>query len=198
MLVDQRSEGVPRRYSFFFEGGVVSYISFLNRGQKVVHSNPFYVNQEEEDMRVEVAFQYTNEINSHELAFANNILNPEGGSHIAGFRTALTRSLNNYARKQNILKEKDINLSGEDVREGLTAVVSIKIHEPQFEGVIFSDGRVAIRWLTACRSTSTWDDFDTMLAVHGHPEERYASHIVFHECDALNTIGPSSGTSKSR
>jgi len=70
--------------------------------------------------------------------------------------------------------------------------------EPQFEGVIFSDGRVAIRWLTACRSTSTWDDFDTMLAVHGHPEERYASHIVFHECDALNTIGPSSGTSKSR
>jgi len=92
------------------------------------------VEKEEQETNVEVALQYTNEYKENIFAFANNILNPEGGSHLAGFRTALTRSLNNYARKQGYLKEKNENLSGEDSREGLTAVISVKIKNPQFEG----------------------------------------------------------------
>lgn len=134
MLIDERGEGVSRKHSFYFEGGVMSYISFLNRGQKIVHSNPFYVNKEEEDMRVEVAFQYTEEINCHELAFANNIHTPEGGMHLSGFKTALTRILNDYAKKNEIIKDKKDALTGDDVREGLTSVISVKLSNPQFEG----------------------------------------------------------------
>lgn len=133
-LIDEREEGEPRRYSFYFEGGVMSYISFLNRGQKIVHTTPFYINKEEEDMRVEVAFQYTNEINSHELTFANNIHTPEGGMHLSGFKTALTRILNDYAKKNEIIKDKKDALTGDDVREGLTSVISVKLSNPQFEG----------------------------------------------------------------
>lgn len=133
-LIDEREEGEPRRYSFYFEGGVMSYISFLNRGQKIVHTTPFYINKEEEEMRVEVAFQYTNEINSHELTFANNIHTPEGGMHLSGFKTALTRILNDYAKKNEIIKDKKDALTGDDVREGLTSVISVKLSNPQFEG----------------------------------------------------------------
>ncbi len=123
-------------YGFYFEGGVASYVQHINRGKEPKHENVFYVNNHDEnsDMDIEVAMQYTNEYYESVHCFANNITNPEGGSHLVGFRSALTRELNNYARTKNILKEKDQNLTGEDVREGMTAVISVKIKDPQFEG----------------------------------------------------------------
>lgn len=123
-----------RKYCFYFEGGVSSYVRFLNRNKEKRHEKIFYISKEQENISVEIAFQYTNDYKETVLAFANNIYNPEGGTHLLGFRTALTRVLNSYARNKGFLKEKDENLAGEDVREGLTAVVSVKVPEPQFEG----------------------------------------------------------------
>ena len=120
--------------SFYFEGGLLSLIKFYNQHQKPVHKNIFYTEKDVDDVGVEVSLQYVDDISSREIAFANNTYNPEGGTHLAGFRTALTRSLNNYARKNNILKESEENLTGDDVREGLTCVVSVKLKEIQFEG----------------------------------------------------------------
>jgi len=121
-------------YDFYFEGGLSSYVKHLVRGVSLRHSNVFYCVGEKEGVSVEAAFQYTEEYEPYEESFANNIFTPEGGTHLTGFRGALTRSLNDYARKNELLKEKDDNLSGEDVREGLTAVVSVKIKDPQYEG----------------------------------------------------------------
>jgi DNA gyrase subunit B len=120
---------------FYFEGGIVSYVRHHLLGSKETkHQNTFYIEKNAENVNVEVAVQYADDYNETVLAFANNIINPEGGMHVVGFRTALTRTLNNYARKQGILKEKDANLSGEDAREGLNAVISVKLSDPQFEG----------------------------------------------------------------
>lgn len=121
-------------YQFYFEGGVASYVRFLNQNKDPKHETIFYIEKEQEGVQVEVALQYTSEFTESLFAFTNNIYNPEGGTHVAGFRTALTRSINNYARTKGYLKEKDQNLSGDDVREGLTTVISVKIREPQFEG----------------------------------------------------------------
>ncbi len=121
-------------YQFYFEGGVASYVRYLNQNRETKNENIFYIEKEAEGVNVELAIQYTNEYNESLFAFTNNIFNPDGGTHVAGFRTALTRSINTYARNKTFLKEKDPNLTGEDVREGLTAVISIKIREPQFEG----------------------------------------------------------------
>ncbi len=121
-------------YTFYFEGGIVSYVNFLNRHQEVAHPNVFYTAKEQEKIFVEVAFQYTRDISGRELSFANNVHTVEGGMHLTGFRSAITRTLNDYARKNGFLKEKDENLSGEDIREGLTSIVSVKLREPQFEG----------------------------------------------------------------
>ena len=121
-------------YQFYFEGGVASYVRFLNQNNETKNENIFYVEKEAEKVGVEIALQYTNEFSESLYAFTNNIYNADGGTHVAGFRTALTRSINTYARNKNFLKEKDQNLSGDDVREGLTTVISIKIREPQFEG----------------------------------------------------------------
>jgi len=132
-IFDQR-EKEKKNYTFYFEGGLTSYIRHLVRGQIVAHPNIFYYSGEKEGILVEVAFQYTQEYESYEEGFANNIYTGEGGTHLTGFRVALTRSLNDYAKKNDYLKDLDENLSGEDVREGLTAVVSVKIKEPQFEG----------------------------------------------------------------
>lgn len=123
-----------RSYGFFIEGGIVSYVKFLNNENKISHSNIFYGNREEEGVQVEVAFQYTEDLQGFEMSFANNIHTVEGGMHLTGFRTALTRGLNDYARKNGFLKSSDENLTGDDVREGITAVVSVKLREPQFEG----------------------------------------------------------------
>ena len=131
---DERKEHREKFYRFYFEGGVKSYIKSLHRSKTVKNNTIFYVDREVSGNRIEVALQYNDEFNETVLAFANNILNNEGGTHLVGFRTALTRTLNNYARQNNLLKEKEENLSGEDVREGLTAIISVKLTDPQFEG----------------------------------------------------------------
>ncbi|OGZ70746.1 MAG: DNA gyrase subunit B [Candidatus Staskawiczbacteria bacterium RIFCSPHIGHO2_12_FULL_38_11] len=131
---DQRNKEEVSSYGFYFEGGVGSFVKFLVMGNTPRHQNIFSVATTKADIFVEAAFQYTQEMECTEQSFANNIFTPEGGTHIAGFRTALTRCLNTYARRENFLKEKDENFTGDDVREGLTAVISVKIRNPQFEG----------------------------------------------------------------
>jgi DNA gyrase subunit B len=121
-------------FAFYFEGGLSSYVKHLTRGVVTRHPNIFYGTGEKNGVMVEVAFQYTEEYECFEESFANNIYTGEGGTHLTGFRTALTRTFNDYAKKNNLLKESEDNLSGEDVREGFTGVVSVKIREPQFEG----------------------------------------------------------------
>ncbi len=120
--------------TFYFEGGLKSLVAFYNKHQTIVHKNVFYVEKEQDNVIVEVSFQYVDDITPRIIAFANNIYNPEGGTHVTGFKTALTRSLNSYGRAANILKEKDENFTGDDVLEGITAVVSVKLPEIQFEG----------------------------------------------------------------
>lgn len=120
--------------SFYFEGGLKSLVKHYNEFAKPVHKNIFYVEKEAEGVGVEIALQYIDDLSTKIAAFANNIPNPEGGTHVTGFKTSLTRLINAYARKNGILKEKDENLTGDDVLEGLTAVVSVKLREIQFEG----------------------------------------------------------------
>ncbi len=130
----QKTKDLPRDYTFFFEGGVKSYVKQLNRAYKTINKNVFYVKKSQDDVEVEVALQYTDDIQERVLAFANNVHNPEGGTHLSGFRIALTSSMNKYLAKEASEKEKDLKLSGDDVKEGLTAIVSVKIHDAQFEG----------------------------------------------------------------
>ena len=130
-LIDDRAE---RERSFYFEGGLVSFVRHLNRNKEPLHSRPIYVERRENSTTIEVALQYNDTYAENVFSFANNINTVDGGSHLTGFRAALTRSLNDYARRASILKDIDANLSGEDVREGLTAVISVKLVEPQFEG----------------------------------------------------------------
>jgi DNA gyrase subunit B len=120
--------------TFYFEGGIVSFVRALNRDKAVINPQPFYVDRDVEGTQVEIALQYNDTFVENVLAFANTIHTIEGGSHLTGFRSGLTNVLNRYARKAGILKEQDPNLSGEDVREGLTAVISVKVLDPQFEG----------------------------------------------------------------
>ncbi|MBI3459210.1 hypothetical protein HY061_03050, partial [Candidatus Azambacteria bacterium] len=121
-------------YGFYFEGGVTSYLKYLNRQETPIQEDIFYVKKEVEGILVEVAFQYNQGSESSELSFANNIFTGEGGTHLTGFRTALTRCLNDYTRSEKYLKTTDENITGDDVREGLLAVIAIKLREPQFEG----------------------------------------------------------------
>lgn len=121
--------------AFYFEGGLMSLVKFYNQAQKEVHKNIFYVDKElGNGESVEVSLQYVDDISSRLMPFANNIYNSEGGTHVTGFKTALTRSLNNYARDNKIIKEKEENFTGDDILEGLTAVISVKLREVQFEG----------------------------------------------------------------
>jgi len=121
-------------HAFYFEGGIVSFVKYLVSGEKPIHDNIFYASKTVENILVEAAFQYTEDIQSVELSFANNIHTGEGGMHLTGFRTALTRTLNDYVRQNGYLKESEENLTGDDVREGLSLVLSVKLREPQFEG----------------------------------------------------------------
>ena len=130
-LVDERLE---RERSFYFEGGLQSFVRHLNRNKEVLHSRPIYVERTEGATFVEVALQYNDTYTENVLAFANNINTIDGGTHVTGFRAALTSSLNDWARRAGVLKDADGNLSGDDVREGLTAVISVKLTDPQFEG----------------------------------------------------------------
>ncbi len=130
---DERGGG-KLTYGFYFEGGLKSYVKYLVRGSELRHPNIFYCIGEKEGVLAEAAFQYTDDVEGYEEAFANNIFTQEGGTHLTGFRGALTRGFNDYAKKNNFLKGDDDNLTGEDIREGLVGVVSVKIKEPQFEG----------------------------------------------------------------
>jgi DNA gyrase subunit B len=130
-LLDERAD---RERSFYFEGGLVSFVRHLNRHKEVLHARPIAVERRDGATTIEVALQYNDSFTENVFAFANNINTVDGGSHITGFRAALTSSLNDWARRAGILKDSDANLSGDDVREGLTAVVSVKLVEPQFEG----------------------------------------------------------------
>jgi DNA gyrase subunit B len=129
-----RDERIDRERSFYFEGGLVSFVRHLNRNKEVLHVRPIYCEKREDTTVVEAALQYNDTYTENVLAFANNINTVDGGSHVTGFRAALTSSLNDWARRVAILKDNDPNLSGDDVREGLTAVISVKLTEPQFEG----------------------------------------------------------------
>ena len=133
-ISDRRKDHRKKDYQFYFEGGIKAYINTLNRNKSVKNPTIFYKDKDINDSKVEIALQYNDEYNENVLPFANNIYNLEGGTHLIGFRTALTRTLNSYARSQKLLKEKDENLTGEDVREGLTAIISVKLTDPQFEG----------------------------------------------------------------
>ncbi len=130
-FVDERTD---RERSFYFEGGIQSFVRHLNRNKEVLNSRPIYVEQLDKTTLVEVALQYNDTYTENVLSFANNINTVDGGSHVTGFRAALTSSLNDWARRAGVLKDNDANLAGDDVREGLTAVVSVKLTDPQFEG----------------------------------------------------------------
>ena len=119
---------------FHYEGGIGSYVEFLNKNKNVMFEKPVYMDKTVDGIAVEIAIQYTDAYNETVLSFANNINTHQGGTHLTGFRNAITRVLNDYARKNNLLKDSDPNFSGDDVREGLTAIVSVKLSEPQFEG----------------------------------------------------------------
>jgi DNA gyrase subunit B len=127
-------EATGRRYGFYFEGGIQSYVKHLNIGKEVVDDDIFYVDKMAKEAQIEISLQYTDAYSEIIKAFANNVLNPDGGTHLTGFRAALTRVINDYARKNGLLKEKEENLSGEDTREGLTAIILVKLPDPQFEG----------------------------------------------------------------
>ncbi len=127
-------ERTHERAAFYFEGGIQSYVKHLNIGKDVVSDNVFYVEKQVDDSMVEIAVQYNDTFVEMVKPFANNVLTPDGGTHLVGFRAALTRVINDYARKNNLLKEKEENLSGDDIREGLTAIILVKLPDPQFEG----------------------------------------------------------------
>ena len=133
-LVDERVEGEPKRGTFHYEGGIREFVSYLNTGKTPLYEDIIYCEGERDGVYVEVALQHNDSYNEGSYSFVNNITTPEGGTHLTGFRNALTKTFNDYARSNKLLKENEPNLSGEDIREGMTAVISIKIGEPQFEG----------------------------------------------------------------
>ncbi len=134
ILITVKDERTGARESFYFEGGIRSYVRKLNEGKEVLADDIFYVEKQVEDSEVEVALQYNDTYAETIKPFANNVLTPDGGMHVVGFRTAMTRVVNDYARKNGLLKEKEPNLTGDDIKEGLTAVILVKLPDPQFEG----------------------------------------------------------------
>ncbi|MEH7548798.1 DNA topoisomerase (ATP-hydrolyzing) subunit B [Neobacillus vireti] len=157
-IEDKRVEN--KRNEYHYEGGIKSYVEHLNRTKEVVHDEPIYMEGEKDGISVEVALQYNEGYTENIYSFANNIHTYEGGTHESGFKTALTRVINDYARKNNIFKENDPNLSGEDVREGITAIVSIKHPDPQFEGQTKTKlGNSEVRAITDTVFASTFDKF---------------------------------------
>ena len=166
-----------KSFSFFFEGGLRSLVAHYNFNSKPVHKNIFHVEKNIEDqgehVGVEIALQYVDDLSTKIVAFANNIPTIEGGTHVSGFKTALTRLINSYARKNNILKEKDENLTGEDVLEGLTAVVSVKLREIQFEG----------------QTKAKLGSMDAQTAVSSVFSEAFANFLEEHPEDAKEIIG---------
>ena len=134
ITIEDQREGTQQMDSFHYEGGIREFVKYLNRNKKVLHEEPLYFEGQKDTSTVEVSLQYNNGEAEQVYTFANNIQTHEGGTHLTGFRNALTKTINDYARKYKLLKDNEQNLSGEDVREGLTAVISVKLEEPQFEG----------------------------------------------------------------
>ncbi len=134
LRVKIKNDATGQRYGYYFEGGIRSYVEHLNRDKTVLNKPPFYVDKAVGDINVEIAIQYSESFNENVKTFANNISTVDGGTHLTGFRSAMTRVVNEYARKNGLLKEKDDSLTGDDIREGLTSVISVKLPEPQFEG----------------------------------------------------------------
>ena len=167
---DERDGHRAKKYKFHFEGGIKSYVKSLHRGKTNKHDTIFYIDKDVNDCKVEVALQYNDEYNETAIAFANNIHNPEGGTHMVGFRTALTRTLNNYGRSKNLLKEKQENLTGEDVREGLTVIISVKLPDPQFEGQ--TKGKLGNAEMKTYVEQTFGESFNTFL--EEHPKEAEA------------------------
>ena len=132
-IEDKRGEEV-KKADFCFEGGLNSFVEFLNKNKEKINQQPIYIEKDDGEVPVEIAFQYTTAYSENIYSFVNNINTIEGGTHLEGFKRALTKTFNDYARSHNLLKEKDGNLQGEDIREGITAVISVKVREPQFEG----------------------------------------------------------------
>jgi len=130
-LIDERSD---TEHTFKYDGGIIQFVEYLNRNREALHEQPIYMEGEKDNIQVEIALQYNDSYLENIYSFANNIHTHEGGAHESGFKSALTRVINDYARKSNAIKDNDANLTGDDVREGLTAIISVKIPEPQFEG----------------------------------------------------------------
>ncbi len=133
-IEDQRDEEEVKKAEFHFEGGLNSFVEYLNKNKETINKKPIYIEKTSGDIPVEIAIQYTTNYSENIYSFVNNINTVEGGTHLEGFKRSLTKVFNDYARTHNILKEKDPNLQGEDIREGITAVISVKVMEPQFEG----------------------------------------------------------------
>lgn len=131
---DLRDEENKRSEEYYYEGGIESLVEYLNRNKQKINEKPIYIGREDGEIPIEVAIQYTTSYSENILSFTNNINTVEGGTHVEGLRRALTKTFNDYARSKNILKEKDSNLQGDDIREGITAVISVKVRNPQFEG----------------------------------------------------------------
>jgi DNA gyrase subunit B len=181
-VFDKRKADDPRAFGFLFDGGLVSYIKFINRGKEVKNETPFYIEKTIEDSIVEVAMQYTDGYKEHVFSFANNIFTPEGGMHEIGFRMALTRVINAYARKNNILKEKEENFISEDLQEGLSAVISVKLRNPQFEG----------------QTKAKLGNSEMKGIVSGVTAEALAEFLESHPLDAKNILAKCFLTAKSR
>lgn len=133
-LTDERPEDKPRQHVFHYEGGIKEFVTYLNRGNNALYPQVIYFEGERDGVLVEVAMQHNDGYSENVLGFVNNIITPEGGTHVEGFRAALTKTFNDYARNNKLLKDSEPNLTGEDIREGLTAIISVKIEDPQFEG----------------------------------------------------------------
>ena len=162
-IIDQR-DSKGNSYTFCFQGGIVSYIKYLARGKEVKNKIPFYLEKKADNIEAEIALQYVDGFKEHIFAFANNIYNLEGGTHLTGFKSALTRSINDYARREGFIKEKEENLTADDIREGLVGVISVKLKNPQFEGQTKTKlGNTEVRGIVA---SMVYDSFNEYLETY--------------------------------
>lgn len=164
VAIDEREPKQHDAYAFYFEGGVESYVRHLNHKKQPKHENIFFVEKQVDKAEISIGLQYTDDYTETMYAFTNNIINPEGGTHVQGFRAALTRVLNSYARGKGYLKEKDDNLSGDDVREGMTVVISVRYPEPQFEGQ--TKGKLGTPEVRGATESVMGEAFATYLEEH--------------------------------
>ena len=171
---DERGNSLPREKSFYFEGGVASFTRFLNKNRTVLH-DPFHVAKQVNGTEVEAAIQYTDGYAESMYAFANNINTVDGGTHVTGFRAALTRTLNDYGRRAGLLKDADANFSGEDVREGLTAILSVKLIDPQFESQ--TKGKLGNAEIKGHVESAVGEAFSTFLS-----ENPQAAKAIIQKC----------------